>query len=265
MKTPQFHQIHLPEEFQTIEFLSDLHLDQAHPATFNAWQKYMLNTQTDAIFILGDLFESWVGADILNAPSPLGDFERQCAQVIQKAAEKSSIYIMAGNRDFLLSQDFAGKTSSTQLTDPTLLSWGENCAIITHGDLLCTDDITYQEYRKMVNSPIWQQQALAMPLQQRIQVAQQMRMQSEQSKQTNSDEIMDANSNTVSSWMKTAQTTRMIHGHTHHPHHHILSDNQERIVLSDWHLDTTPEKQKAEILQWSITDGLKRISLVNKP
>ena len=261
MTTLQFRQLHLSKDFQSIEFLSDLHLDLTRLTTFKAWQKYMLNTQADAIFILGDLFESWVGADILDAPAPLGDFERQCASVIQKAAEKSIIYIMAGNRDFLLAQDFADKTDSTLLPDPTLLLWGKHRTIITHGDLLCTDDTAYQEYRKMVHSPAWQQQALAMPLEQRIQVALQMRAQSEQSKQTNSDAIMDVNPQAVLSWLQAAEATCIIHGHTHRPQDHLLSDELERIVLSDWDLDTAPEKQRAEILQWSIAEGLKRIAM----
>lgn len=261
MTTPQFHQLHLSKDFENIEFISDLHLDPSHPATFNAWKNYMLSTQADAIFILGDLFESWVGSDILDAVSPLGDFERDCTAVIQKSAENAIIYILAGNRDFLLDKDFAKATDITLLPDPTVLLWAKSRTIISHGDLLCTDDIAYQEYRKMVHSPQWQQQALAMPIAQRIQVAKQMRQQSEQSKQNNADEIMDVNPETVSSWMQAAEATRIIHGHTHRPADHTLTEDQTRIVLSDWDLDTTPEKQRAEVLQWSVTEGLRRIPI----
>ncbi|MGL4667851.1 MAG: UDP-2,3-diacylglucosamine diphosphatase, partial [Saezia sp.] len=171
----------------------------------------------------------------------------------------SILYIISGNRDFLLTKDFADATDATLLPDPTLLLWANRSAIITHGDLLCTDDLPYQKFREMVHAPAWQQQALAMPLAQRIQVAKQMRAQSEQSKQTNDYNIMDVNQDAVLNWFHTAEASRMIHGHTHRPQDHVLPDGQERIVLSDWDLDTEAEKQRAEILQWSVEEDLKRI------
>lgn len=258
---PTFHQLTLPPSYTCIEFISDLHLEPSTPSTFTAWQHYMQTTQADALFILGDLFESWVGDDILGAPAPLGDFERQCAQTIHTTAQHCQIFFIHGNRDFLIQQPFAQHTAITLLPDPTLLLWQNTSTILTHGDLLCTDDLKYQQYRQMIHTPQWQQQALAMPLQLRLATAQQMRQKSIEAQKHNTMEIMDVNPEAVLSWMQEAQAQLMIHGHTHRPHDHQLTPTTQRIVLTDWDLNH-PEHKRAQVLRWQKNHHPTRIQLV---
>lgn len=257
---PTFHELELPPQTQCIEFISDLHLDAQNRPVFEAWQRYMKNTHADAVFILGDLFESWVGDDILSAPSALGDFERECAAVLAQTAQNCTVYFMAGNRDFFAGLQMPQALHITLLPDPTLLLWNAQKTILTHGDLLCTDDVKYQEFRQMVHNPLWQQQVLRMPLEARIATAQQMRQQSEMAKKTNAAQIMDVNAQEVAIWMNAAQATDMIHGHTHRPADHFLANGQKRIVLTDWDLNAQP-MPKAEVLRWEKGQAFERISL----
>lgn len=251
-----FHDLHLAEDIQQIEFISDLHLDNKTPKTLECWKRYMQNSRADAIFILGDLFESWIGDDILEAPAPIGNLERHVANVLKTASQK--IYFIHGNRDFLIQDGFAQAADITLLPDPTRLFWKQQQAILTHGDLLCIDDINYQTFRKTVRAPQWQQQALSMPLQARMAMAEQMRMQSQEATKQTAAEIMDVNESEVDTWLQAANTKLLIHGHTHRPATHQLQNNSQRIVLTDWDLENST---KAEVLSWE-GDGLQRTTLI---
>ena len=256
------HTLTLPENTQVVEFISDLHLEQSRPATFQIWRQYMQSSVADVIFILGDLFESWVGDDITSAPSPLGDFERQCVQVL--ANTKAKVYFMHGNRDFLIGEQFAQASHIELLPDPTLLQWKTSTAILTHGDLLCIDDIEYQATRKQVRNPLWQQQALSLPLQHRLIAAQQLREKSRQTQQSHTEDITDANPDEALRWFKDEPAPYMIHGHTHRPADHQVTANHTRIVLTDWELDTLePTEQRAEMLRWENASTIKRLTLLN--
>lgn len=255
------HTLTLSDTCQVVEFISDLHLDPSRPATFKAWQQYMHSNTADAIFILGDLFESWVGDDILTASAPLGEFERQCVRVL--ANTKAKVYFMQGNRDFLITQQMANASHFELLPDPTLLHWKDTAAILLHGDLLCVDDLEYQAVRKQVRSPMWQQQALSLPLEHRLIAAQQLREKSKATQQGYTDEqITDANTDEVLRYFKESQAPVMIHGHTHRPADHQVNDGYLRIVLTDWELDTADNsKQRAEILRWENAKTFNRSTI----
>ncbi|MDD2919300.1 UDP-2,3-diacylglucosamine diphosphatase, partial [Rhodoferax sp.] len=144
--------------WRMIDFISDLHLQAGEPATFAAWQRYMASTSADALFILGDLFEVWVGDDITRAADdPEGAFALQCQQVISATAARMSVYFMHGNRDFLLGNDFAKGCGMTLLTDPTVLDFDGQRWLLSHGEELCLDDVDYQQFRQQVRNPAWQQ------------------------------------------------------------------------------------------------------------
>lgn len=255
-----FRQLELPASYQTLDFIADMHLDPGHPHTFAAWRHYMQDSPADAIFMLGDLFETWVGDDILKAPYPSGDFERQCMAVIAQAAHGRHIYFMHGNRDFALSSYAASLAHMQKLADPTLLCWQGQNAILTHGDLLCIDDVNYQKYRRVVHNRIFQRVALLLPLKTRMAAAQKIRKKSEATKKSNSPSIMDVNTDEVKRWLDTAQTSLMIHGHTHRPADHSLPDGKQRIVLTDWDLDNETNP-RAQVLRWQAGHKLQRISL----
>ena len=122
-----------PSHWRTIDFISDLHLQCAETATFDAWSQYMRQTTANAIFILGDLFEVWVGDDILDNDG----FEQRCSAVINDAARRASVFVMHGNRDFLMGARLMEQSHATLLDDPTVLTFGEQRWLLTHGDALC--------------------------------------------------------------------------------------------------------------------------------
>ena len=171
---PRFGVLNAPESWRTVDFISDLHLMPEEPATHAAWQRYMASTPADAVFILGDLFEAWIGDD---AALP-GSFEGDCAEVLRQAAARLPVYLMHGNRDFLVGEPFLGAHGVQFLADPTVLDWAGARYLLTHGDLLCTQDVAYQRFRQQVRSPDWQRAVLARPLSERQVMAQQMRAQS---------------------------------------------------------------------------------------
>lgn len=260
---PAFTSLELPASIGCIEFISDLHLQASRPATFAAWSRYLEQSKADAIFILGDLFEAWIGDDILKAPSPLGDFERACTQVLKAASSHAKLYFMAGNRDFVVGQAMLDTCGMAGLSDPTLLTWRQGRAILTHGDLLCLKDVNYLAFRKIVHDPAWLARMLALPLPQRIEMARQMRMQSGMGQPADHAEIMDVDDAEVLRWLDEAQVPLMIHGHTHRPADHQLGSGRERIVLTDWELDSGPHAHgpiRAQALRWDET-GLQRVSL----
>lgn len=232
--------------WRAIDVISDLHLQASQSATFTVWQHYMAHTQADALFILGDLFEVWVGDDITHAPDdPEGAFALQCQQILKKTSTRVPVYFMHGNRDFLLGQDFAKASGMTLLADPTVLDFDRQRWLLSHGDALCLDDVDYQQFRQQVRSDAWCIAFLAKPLAQRQAIAHDLRAQSETRKISGAS-YADVDAALALQWLDAAQASTLIHGHTHHPADHTLDRRNDkairRLVLSDWDADATPPR-----------------------
>ena len=239
---------------KSVDFISDLHLQPSEPVTFSVWQRYMQSTPADAVFILGDLFEVWVGDDLLEERS----FEYQCAQVIKQTAARVPTFFMHGNRDFLVGNDLMMACSTTLLSDPAVLTFNQQRWLLSHGDALCLDDVDYIQFRQLVRSADWQQAFLAKPLAERQAIARGLRQQSEARKQKGSG-YADVDTNAARQWLHQAESVTLIHGHTHQPALHDLGNGLQRVVLSDWDAAATPPR--AEVLRLS-AQGLKRIRLL---
>ena len=240
--------------WQSVDFISDLHLQAREPATFDAWQRYMQTTPADAVFMLGDLFEVWVGDDVLHEHG----FEQQCAQVIAQTANRVPVFFMHGNRDFLVGSGMMASCQSTLLADPTVLIFDHQRWLLSHGDALCIDDRAYMTFRQEVRSHNWQQTFLAKSLDERQAIARGLRQQSESRKQSGAD-YADVDACTARQWLQQAQASTLIHGHTHKPATHDLGEGLQRVVLSDW--DGTATPPRAEVLRLSGL-GTHRIGLV---
>ncbi|MBB6577956.1 UDP-2,3-diacylglucosamine hydrolase [Comamonas odontotermitis] len=247
-----------PSSWRSVEFISDLHLQPQLPATHASWQQYLQASTADAIFMLGDLFEAWVGDDALDEP---GSFEAQCASILHQASAKRSLFFIHGNRDFLVGSHFAQRCGVQLLTDPTCLNFAGQRWLLSHGDALCVDDADYQRFRTLARSPAWQQQLLAQPLAQRRQLAGSMRSESEARKMR---EIITADVDHAAAleWLQRASASTLIHGHTHRPAVHALDDSHKRIVLTDWDTDLEPAQARAEVLRIDAS-GLQRLPLAD--
>lgn len=237
-----------PSHWKSVDFISDLHLHPADPLTAACWRDYLKSTAADAVFILGDLFEVWVGDDILLETNA---FESHCAATLSQAATRTSIYLMHGNRDFLMGQGLAAAARCTLLPDPTVLAFAGMRWVLSHGDYLCLDDTAYMAFRAMVRGAAWQSDFLSQPLAQRQAVARQIRAQSESKKQADAC-FVDADFATVQRLLEQSNASTLVHGHTHRPATHAVGQTGQRIVLSDWDLTATPKR--CEVLRVSF-DG----------
>jgi UDP-2,3-diacylglucosamine hydrolase len=200
----------------------------------------MAALQADALFILGDLFEAWVGDDA----AQVAGFEQQCADVLRHAAQRMPVFFLAGNRDFLVGIGLAQATGMTILPDPTVFEFGAKRWLLSHGDALCLGDTEYLAFRAQVRQPAWQQAFLAQPLAARQQVARGMRAESEQLKRTGR-EYADVDTAAALQWLEAAGAQVLVHGHTHKPAEHALDTTHRRIVLSDWDADAVPPRLEA--------------------
>ncbi len=223
-------------------FISDLHLCAEHPATTQAFTDFLERSvigQTERLYILGDLFEYWIGDDDSD-----DSFNQRIIQQLRGLTDSGiALFFIAGNRDLLIGPEFARATGATILSDPHLAQFRERTIMLSHGDALCTDDRDYQAFRRMVRDPQWQAVFLAKPLAERHATAADMRRQSERSKKQKSLAIMDVNANAVEQLFRESDITTLIHGHTHRPARHQLEvDAQacERWVLPDWDLESKP-------------------------
>lgn len=246
-----------PDTWRTAEFISDLHLDAAEPGTLAAWRTYLSTSQADAIFILGDLFEVWLGDDSLDEP---GSFEAECAATLRAAAAQRPLFFMVGNRDFLVGPELLRRSGMTGLSDPCVLVFGQRRILLSHGDALCLDDVDYQKFRAVSRSAAWIKQTLDQPLAARRALGRAMRAESQQRKDSGAV-YADLDPAATSAWLDAAQAEWMIHGHTHQPADHpagVGSDGRPRtrIVLSDWHIDA--QAQRAEVLRLS-AQGWQRL------
>jgi UDP-2,3-diacylglucosamine hydrolase len=236
-------ELHAPPDWKCIDLVSDLHLHASHPQTFQAWCDYILNTTASAVFILGDLFEVWVGDDAKDIPD---SFEQQCTAVLRTAGLRRPVHIMCGNRDFLMGQALMDTTHCTLLDDPCTVHFSNQAWLLTHGDALCLDDTDYLDFRAKVRKPQWQHDFLAQPLAQRQEIARNLRGQSESRKQL-SPRHVDVDAAAALQTIRNAGAQNMIHGHTHRPGTHPLGPEGQRWVLSDWDLDST--LARAEVLR----------------
>lgn len=216
-------------------FISDLHLDEGRPEATAAFDRFLetLPGDTDALYILGDLFESWIGDDD-DAPLPT-----HVAQRLKTVAQRGiHTAFMAGNRDFALGRDYAERAGFVLLSDPTRIDLYGRPTLLMHGDTLCTDDLAYQAFRTQVRDPAWLAHMLSQPLAVRRAFAQQARAGSREHTATTAETIMDVNAQAVAAAFRQHQVDLLIHGHTHRPATHQLRvDDREctRIVLGDWY------------------------------
>lgn len=215
-------------------FISDLHLDARLPHLTDLFTHFMREQigDADALYILGDLFEVWVGDDD-NRPE-IEQFIQIIADVVSSGV---SVYVMHGNRDFLIGKDFAQRTGCTLLEDPTVIDLYGQPTLLLHGDSLCTADVEHQKSRVILRSPAWQQAFLQESLDSRIEKAQAYRNMSRSHLQNDSNAIIDVDEDTVKAHMHTHHVSQMIHGHTHRPAVHqvdLETGPARRIVLGDW-------------------------------
>ena len=210
-------------------FISDLHLDPARPAVIAALAEFLQNhTDCDALYILGDIFEAWVGDD---DDSPLAS---EIAQLFRAfTAAGPALYLMVGNRDFLLGEDFCAAVGASLLPDPSPIDLYGRPTLLLHGDSLCTGDAEYMKFRAMARSPQWQAQLLASSIEERRALAAQLRKASKDASSNKAEDIMDVTPSEVDRVMDEAGVSLMIHGHTHRPARHQVAHG-ERAVLGDW-------------------------------
>ena len=252
---PRFEELVAPSHWRTVDFLSDLHLQASEPDTLAAWHHYLQTTPADALFILGDLFEVWVGDDALDDP---GSFESQACALLQAASRQRALFFLHGNRDFLIGPGFARHTGATLLHDPTVLVWQGQRLLLSHGDALCLDDVDYQRFRVQARSVQWQEHFLAQPLAQRRAQARGIRAESEARKQSGAV-YADVDGPAAIAWLQAARATTLVHGHTHRPAEHALVPGLARVVLSDW--DAAAQPPRADVLRLT-PQGLERVAIV---
>ena len=217
-------------------FISDLHLSEDQPDITRLFLRFAHHTAplADALYILGDLFEYWAGDDDRDTP-----FHRQITSALSEVSRQNTpVFIMHGNRDFLMDEQLAQACNATLLQDPIVVDLYGTPTLLTHGDAMCTDDVQYQAFRRQVRQPAWRNNFLAQPLAQRKARIEQLRKMSEEQKQSKSTDIMDVNLASVAGQFRAYHYPRMIHGHTHRQKHHLHEvdgKSCERWVLGDWH------------------------------
>lgn len=219
----------------TTLFISDLHLDAARPETTTLLSRFLLDeaVRAEAVYILGDLFEAWVGDDDDSEPGATVATELRALR-----DNGVPVYFMRGNRDFLIGPDYAARAGLGLLPDPCVLNLYGEPTLLMHGDLLCTDDVAYQAFRRQVRDPNWQQDFLAQPLPARREFAAKARLASQAHQRGAMETIVDVSPPTVEAIMSRYGVRRMIHGHTHRPAVHSLNVDEQtaqRIVLGDWY------------------------------
>lgn len=231
-------------------FISDLHLDESRPAIVAQFERFAaeIAPRADALYILGDLVEYWVGDDGFALPLPA-----RIAAALKPLAARLPVRFMHGNRDFLVAQGFARATGAEIIDDPTVLDLYGTRTLLMHGDTLCTGDTAYLQFRAQVRGAAWQRDFLALPLEERVAVAQGLRNQSEGAKQAKAMDIMDVAPEAVEEAFARSGCDLLIHGHTHRPGkhvHHVGGRERTRWVLPDWYrrggyLEASPEGVRA--------------------
>lgn len=241
-----------PASWRTLEFISDVHLQAAEPATARMWAHYLSQTRADAVFILGDLFEAWIGDDLLGADDPAADFARHCVQALQATSRRCALFFMHGNRDFLAGPALMQACGARQLDDPTVLVIDQKRYLLAHGDALCLDDPAYLQFRAQVRTAAWQQAFLAQPLPERQALARQMRQQSQEAQSKRHSGGLgyaEVDAAACRQALQQAGAATLLHGHTHRPARHDLGAGLSREVLSDWDAEGLPPRAQLLRLQ----------------
>ena len=227
-------------------FISDCHLDANRPDINASLADFLKNRATQArfLYILGDLFETWIGDD-----DPATEYA-EVFSCFRELSQSTDIFFLAGNRDFLFHQAGAERIGAKLIQEPKYLDLGSDHVVLLHGDTLCTDDAEYQRFRKMVRGDEWQDVFLSKPFTKRQQIAADLREQSKAAMQHKSMNIMDVNRQTVLDSFTEFGVSTMIHGHTHRPAVHDHGGGKTRFVLGDWN-------PQSSYLSWSRDRGYK--------
>ncbi|MET0027469.1 MAG: UDP-2,3-diacylglucosamine diphosphatase [Candidatus Thiodiazotropha sp.] len=216
-------------------FISDLHLSAATGDRCSLFVNFLDHRARSAshLYILGDLFDAWVGDDDQQPPIP------QITQALRRLTDSGvALLLMHGNRDFMIGEDFCTQTGAQLLQDPSLVDLYGTPTLLMHGDLLCTDDLAYQQFRKQIRTAEMINHFRSLPIEQRFELARQFRAQSGEANATKADDIMDVNDGAVEDYIRRYDAQRLIHGHTHRPADHIHRVSGQEItrhVLAEWH------------------------------
>jgi len=247
-----------PAGWRTIDLLSDLHLAENTPEVFEAWAAHLRHTDADGVFILGDLFEVWVGDDMAER-----GFEARCVEVLTAAAAERTVAFMPGNRDFLVGDAMLESSGVVRLAEPTVVvAFGER-VLLSHGDALCIDDVAYQRFRSVVRRPLVQRAFGTLPFAARSAIGRALRRRSTRRPPREHGRFVDVDTGTALDWLRHADAATLVHGHTHAPASHALAPGTVRHVLSDWELDGS-NAPRAEILRWN-AGGFARIAPITAP
>ena len=233
----------------TTLFISDLHLEAGLPEIGEQFLDFLDEEAADAeaLYILGDFFEYWVGDD--DPDEYYASIKRSLRAFTDSGVP---VYFMHGNRDFMIGDEFAAETGVTVLPDPHRLELYGKQVLLSHGDALCTDDVEYQQMRSMTRNPEWQAMMLAKPLDERLAIARHAREQSQERNKTLSESIMDANQEAVKKTIAEHGVEILLHGHTHRPGIHGVDVDDhfaKRVVLGDWY-------KQGSVVRWD-EDGLE--------
>jgi len=233
-------------------FISDCHLDASRPQLIKVFTRFVRERAPagDALYILGDLFDHWVGDD-----APLGALA-PVAESLKQASTQLPVYFMHGNRDFLVGARFSCLSGCRLLRATEVIDLHGQATLLMHGDLLCTDDRAYQRYRRLVRNPVSQRLILSLPLTARQSLGQRLRGVSQRTVAVKAEDIMDVCHDTVADYIRKFKVTQLIHGHTHRPGIHTAEmDGQKwkRVVLGDW-------REYGSLL--SVTDGEMRFEVL---
>ena len=221
----------------SIGFISDLHLAEEQPERIALFLRFLeeYSEKIEKLYILGDLFEVWLGDDLIPAAY------QSVIDALKQSSSKLPINIIHGNRDFLLAEQFSHLSGCNIINEPLILDLKGETTLLMHGDLLCTDDVDYLQMRKQLRTPGWKASFLNKPGSERISIAQKLRQQSQMAIQDKDSEIMDANESEVIKYMTRYKAKLLIHGHTHRTaiHSHTLATGEmvKRYVLDEWHDD----------------------------
>jgi UDP-2,3-diacylglucosamine hydrolase len=222
-----------------ILFVSDLHLQPARPVLTEAFLRFLDEYALGAkqLYLLGDIFEYWLGDDAMSEP-----FNQQILSALRRVSDAGvQLFWIAGNRDFLVGEQFAAAAGMTLLPETWVIDAYGQRIVLLHGDAQCTNDVKYMAFRAQARNPAWQQQLLSLPLEQRKQIAAGMREQSKAGHAEKSYEIMDVTPEAIADVFTQTGTSIMIHGHTHRPALHKVAGTR-RYVLPDWEPESTPPR-----------------------
>ncbi|MFP4649047.1 MAG: UDP-2,3-diacylglucosamine diphosphatase [Halorhodospira sp.] len=212
--------------------IADLHLDPSRPGATRTFLRFLQTEapQAEAVYILGDLFEAWIGDDAVTSDEP-------SLQALRSASATTDLYVMPGNRDFLLGEGFAESTGAILLPDPSVVTIHGERTLLMHGDSLCTADAAYMAFRAKVRDPAWQAQFLSLPIAERLEQARQARSASRERGQQVNDTLLDVTAEAVADAVQQHSVRWLIHGHTHRPGIHALATKDgpgKRFVVGDW-------------------------------